>query len=278
MAITNYDGIVRVLANGVRVRWDVANIANTVAGQTHSLWRGTGQPGQAATPTTAAVCDKTLTGAIQFPNRTSPTLNYLPILEAFGSTAGSSLLIYDRLMQMGGLSGTVTTAQTVNLDLDANLATSNLTERIGDSDYSDVEWFAEWYTDTGSTAANLTVNVTYNDGTSSNLTPVSLAATRRASFMQPLNYLIPSADAGKRIRDINTATLSVSTGTAGNFGFTAARYRAGLNLPLANTLYTQDFAQLGLPVIYNDSCLFAAVIVGTTSTGLVRATGKIGYE
>lgn len=276
MTIQTGDAFINALANNSsRLIIDKASIANAAAGQFHSLWRATGQPGQGAIPTSAAVCDNTLTGSLQFTQQTSPATSYLALLEGLCANTGTTLEIHDRLMHMGGLSGTVTTAQTVNLDVDANLATANLSARKGDSNYSDIQFWLEWYTDTGSTAVTATVNVTFNDGSSANLSGISLAATRRASFMQPLNGFIQAADSGKYIRDVNTVQLSATTGTAGSFGVTATRYRAAMYLPLANARFTQEFASLGLPEIPNSSCLFPIQIAGTTSTGIVRATGKI---
>lgn len=278
MTISTRDQLIDALANNSsRIIFDKANIASQTANSFCSFWRGTGQPGQGAIPTTAAVCNDSLLGCIQFAQQTSPATSYLTILEGVSSNASMTLEIHDRLMHMGGLSGTVTTAQTVNLDLDANLATDDLDARKGDANYSDVQWWLEWYTATGSTVVNATVNVTYNDGTSGNLTAQSLAATRPASHMIPLNGLIPAADSGKYIRDVNTVTLSATTGTAGNFGVTATRYRGALFLPLANARWTADWAGLGIPQIGNNSCLFAVMLTSTTSTGTLRATGKITH-
>jgi hypothetical protein len=278
MAITTRDHLIDAMANNSsRLIFDKASISNAGAGQFHSLWRATGQPGQAAIPTTAATCDNTLLGSIQFTQQTAPATSYLSIFEALCSNAGSTLEIHDRLMQMGGLNGTLTTAQTVNLDLNASLASDNLDARKGDANFSDVQWWMEWYTDTGATASNATINVTYNDGTSGDLTVQAVGGTVRASRMIPLNGLIPAAASGKYIRDINTVTLSASTATAGNFGFTATRYRAALYQPLGNVRWSADWAALGLPEIANESCLFAVQVAGTTTTGTVRATGKISH-
>lgn len=276
MAIASRDELINSMANNTsRIIIDKASIANAAAAQFHSLWRATGQPGQGAIPAAAATCNNTLLGAIQFTQQTSPATSYLGILEGLCANAGTTLEIHDRLMHMGGLSGIVTTAQTVNLDLNANLANVNLDARKGDANFSDVQWWLEWYTDTGATAATVTVTVTYNDGTSGALTGFALAATRRASYMVPLNGLIPAAAAGKYIRDVDSLQLSVSTGTAGSFGVTATRYRAALFKPLANARFTADWAGLGLPEIANSACLFAIQLASTTSTGIVRATGKI---
>ena len=171
MTITTRDQLIDAMANNSsRIIFDKASIASQTANSFCSFWRGTGQPGQGAIPTTAAVCNDSLLGCIQFAQQTSPATSYLTILEGTSSNASMTMEIHDRLMHMGGLSGTVTTAQTVNLDLDANLATDDLADRIGDSNYSDVQWWLEWYTATGATNTSVTVNVTYNDGTSGNLT------------------------------------------------------------------------------------------------------------
>lgn len=278
MTITTRDQLIDAMANNSsRIVFDKASIASQTANSFCSLWRATGQPGQGAIPTTAAVCNDSLLGSLQFAQQTAPATSYLTILEAVTSNASMTLEIHDRLMHMGGLSGTVATAQTVNLDLDANLATDDLDARKGDANYSDVQWWLEWYTATGSSVVNATVNVTYNDGTSGNLTAQSLAATRPASHMIPLNRLIPAADSGKYIRDVNTVTLSATTGTAGNFGVTATRYRAANFLALANARWSSDWAALGLPEITNNSCLFAIMLTSTTSTGTLMATGKISH-
>lgn len=275
MTITTVDGLVSAMGNNSsRIVIDKASIANTAVAQFHSLWRATGQPGQGAIPAAAAVPDHTTVGALGFTQQTSPNTSYLGILEGLCANGGVTLEIHDRLAHMGGLNGTLTTAQTVDLDLNA-LTANNVVARRGDANYSDVTWWMEWYTDTGGTAVTATVNVTYNDGTSGNLTAISLAATRRASQMIPLNGFIPAADSGKFIRDINTVTLSATTGAAGNFGFTATRYRAALYKPVANARFTADWAGLGLPEIANSSCLMLIQLANATTTGIVRATGKI---
>ena len=276
MAITTRDQLINAMCNNSsRIVIDKASISNAAAGQFHSLWRATGQPGQAAIPSTAAICTNATTGALGFTQQTLPATSYLAIMEGLCSNNASTLEVHDRLMHMGGMNGTLATAQTANLDVYANLASNNLTARVGASDFSDVTWWLEWYSDTGGTAVTATVNVTYNDATDGNLTAISLAATRRASFMQPLNGFIPAAAAGKFIRDVNTVTLSATTGTAGSFGVTATRYRAALYKPVANARFTADWASLGIPSIPNESCLALIQVAGTTSTGTVRATGKI---
>ena len=275
--ITNRDQLIDALANNSsRIVIDKASIASTAAGQYHSLWRATGQPGQGAIPTAAANCNQSTTGCLTFSQQTAPANSYLAYLEATSSNSAMTLEVHDRLMHMGGLNGTLTTAQTVGLDFNGVTA-DNMAERIGDANYSDIQWWLEWYTDTGATVVTATVAVTYSDGTTGNLTGVSLATTRRASFMQPLNGLIPAGVAGKFIRSVNTVTLSATTGTAGNFGVTATRLRGTLFIPIANAKYSADWASLPISTIPNSACPFIAVLASTTATGMLRGGGKIAH-
>ena len=275
--ITNRDQLIDALANNSsRIVIDKASIANAAAGQYHSLWRATGQPGQGAIPTAAANCNQSTVGGMKFSQQTAPAKSYLAYLEATSSNSAMTMEVHDRLMHMGGLNGTLTTAQTVGIDFNGVTA-DNMAERIGDADYSDIQWWLEWYTDTGATVTTATVAVTYSDGTTGNLTGVSLAATRRASFMQSLNGLIPAAAAGKFIRAVNTVTLSNTTGAAGNFGVTATRLRGTLFMPIANAKFSADWASLPINTIPNSACPFIAVLASTTNTGALRGGGKIAH-
>ena len=274
--IENVDNLVKALGNNSsRIVLDKASIASQTANSYCSLWRATGQPGQGAIPSTVAVCNNTTVGVIGFNQQTSPSTSYGAYLEVATGNAAMTLELHDRLAHMGGLNGTLATAQTVNLDLSTLLSTDNISTRIGDSNYSDVQWWLEWYSATGSTAVTATIAVTYNDGTTGNLTGVSLAANRPASHMISLNSYIPSAQSGKFIRGIVSVTLSATTGTAGSFGITATRLRMTLSAPIANMKFVADWAQLGLPEIYNRSAIFPIVLTPTTSSGTVRGGGKI---
>lgn len=280
MTITTGDELVSALGNNsTRLLWDKASLSNAAAGQTHSLWRATGQPAQGAIPGAAAVCSSALLGSFAFNNQTAPATSYLAWATANCSNANVAIEIHDRLMHMGGLNGTLATLQTVNLDLNANLGTSNLDARKGNANFSDVSWWLEWYTDTGGTAVTATVAVTYNDGTSGNLGAISLAATTRASRMIQLNSFVPAGATPKYIRDVDSVTLSATTGAAGSFGVTATRQRATLTLPLASLppIPPMDWASLGLPEVYNDSCLMLLQVAGTTNTGTVRGQAKLAH-
>ena len=279
MTIANADQLINSMGNNSsRIIIDKANLTNWAVGNYYSLWRATGQPGQGAVPGLAAVCSNSLVGSLQFTQQTAPATSYLGIFEAVQPNASVTLELHDRLAHNGGLSGTVTTAQAVDIDLDLVLGTSNLDARKGDANYSDVQWWLEWYADTGATSVTATVNVTYNDNTTANLTGQVLGVTVRATRMFPLNSLIPTADSGKYIMRVNTVQLSATTGAAGTpngFGVTATRYRAAVFMPVSNARFTANWADLGLPEIHNSSCLFGIVIANAVTSGVIKGTGKI---
>ena len=135
MTITNPAQMLNALANNSsRVVWDKASLSNAAAGQLFSLWRATGVPGQGAIPTTAAVCTSALVGSIGFANQTAPVTSYYGWQAVATGNATSSVEIHDRLAHMGGLNGTLNTAQGA-LTLTGLSAT-----RLGDTNYSDVQW------------------------------------------------------------------------------------------------------------------------------------------
>jgi hypothetical protein len=276
MAITNQDQLFDALANNAsRFIVDKSSLANAVAGGLFSLWRTTGQPAQGAIPTTAAIPTSATTGAIGFANQTPPVASYLTWAQLVSSNSAMSVEIHDRVAHMGGLLLNVTTSQPVT---GMDLSTLGLVAaRRGDANYSDVQWWLEVYTDGGATASNATINVTYDDATTGNLTVVAVGGTLRAGRLLPLTPLIPVAQQGKFIRGINSVILSANTTVAGNFGFTATRHRTVLPLPLANLAGVLAWNTGGSPEIANDSCLQFIVQTSTTTTGTLRGTGKIAH-
>lgn len=278
MTISTRDQFIDALANNSsRVVIDKASLANAAAGQFFSLWQSAGVPGAGATPTTAAIPTNATTGAVGFTQQSgnraddgTPLTSYLGWLRALTSNANQSIEVHDRVAHMGGLSGTVTTAQSASIDV---LTLGLSAERRGDANYSDLQWWLEVYTALGATGVNATVNVTYDDASTGNLAAIALGATPRAGRMYPL----VSAVAGRFIRGVNSVTLSATTGTAGNFGITATRPRTGIDVDVANKGQAFDWAQLGLPEIVNGSCLQFICPCSTTSTGTVRGSGKIAH-
>lgn len=270
MTINTRDQLIDALANNSsRVVIDKSSLGSTVAGQIFSLWPTTGTPAAGSAPSTAVVPTSATTGALGFANQTAPATSYLAWLALLNGNTQATIEIHDRLAHMGGLSGTVTTAQGA-LSL---VTTDPGADRRGDANYSDVQWWLEIHTALGATGVNATVNVTYDDNSTGNLNAIALGGTPRQGRMYPLQ----SAVAGRFIKAVNSVTLSATTGTAGNFGITATRQRTVMGTFVANKVETADWAQLGLPEIPNDSCLFMVMYCTTTSTGVIRGQGKIAH-
>jgi hypothetical protein len=251
---------------GKRLPFNKASIATQIAGSNAHLWASAGFPTAGTTPAAAAVCNDATVGALPLLARAGAQERIISALELFADTAGLCHYIEDRLMHMGGLVGNVATAQTVDIDLNANLGVSNLTERIGATDYSEVEWFLDWYTATGATIATPTINVTYHDSTTGNVNiwvngatalPASVAAGRRYKIL-PTN--------GKFIRRVNTVTLSVSTGTAGNFGVTAVRCKCLIVPVLANRVEEKGWDGTRAAKVPDNACITFSQLCITTST------------
>ena len=276
MAITTRDQLIDAMANGAsRIVLDKANLANQVAGRMCSLWTVTGQPAAGANPTAAALCTNATTGAVQFAQQTDPVTSYIGQIAVNGSNSAMSWEIHDRLAAMGGLVLNSTALQPASgtlIELDT-LAPS--ADRIGDPSYGDVQVWLEVYADGGATASNATINVTFDDDTSGNLSTQAVGGTIRRGHMFSIDALRTGAQQGKNIKRVNTVQLSASTGTAGNFGFTFTRPRAYVPTNIANKSEIYDWAQLGLPGVPNGSCLFFTVIPSTTSSGTLRGGGKI---
>lgn len=273
MTITTRDQLINALANNSsRIVLDKANLANQVAGRMCSMWTATGQPAAGANPTTAAACTNALTGAVQFAQQTAPAESYLGYMAVLASNSAMSWEIHDRLAHRGGLVLNVTTSQAVDLDLDL-LGIS--ADRIGDSNYGDVQTWLEVYSDGGATVSNATINVTFDDNTDANLSTQAVGSTIRRGHCFSVDALRTAVQQGKNIKRVNTVQLSASTGTAGNFGFTFTRPRAYAPTFLANKSEIFDWAQLGLPIVPNGSCLVFMVVPSTTSSGTLRGGGKI---
>lgn len=276
MTIANFDQLVDALANNSsRIVLDKANLANQTAGRYCAMWRATGQPAQGAIPTTAALCTTATLGGIQFTQQTAPATSYIGLIDLISSNNGQTVEIHDRLAHMGGLVLNVTTLQPPSgalLDLEALAVPA---ARLGEANYNDVQTWLEVYADGGATAANATINVTFDDNTSANLNTLAVGGTIRAGNRFSVDALRTTAQQGKNIKRINSVQLSASTGTAGNFGFTFTRPRCYIPTELALKSSKLAWALTGLPSVPNDSCLEFMVLPSTTSSGTLRGGGKI---
>lgn len=243
----------------------VSGVAATapIAGRLQSMWTYDGYPAGGAVPTTAAIPDRTTTGALTF---TAPGGSREKFLISAGvvPSATGVFLLYDRLFHIGGLSGTSTSAQTVQ----GSPASPALTRNTGG--VGNIAW-AEIYTIIGTTGTTLTMNYVDQDNNSASST-INIGATNFREVTRAQRIPLAAGDSG--IRSVTSVQLTATTGTAGNFGITIAQPLAWIPVGAAGVGGWRDYTTglPGIPAIHTDACLALAYIVtGTTAPELWAA-------
>lgn len=267
MTITSINDVAVGLSNTTRqtMQWNKASIASQVANTYTSLWRATGVPVQANIPSAIEICYKGTLGAWNF---VSPTATlYIGGAKMVSANSGTGVEVHDRLVQMGGLSGVVTTTQTVGLVVTST--TNNLPARLGASDKSELQWWLECYSATGATAVNFTVGLTYTDASTTTFV-IAPGANMAAGRVFPI---FPTA--GKQIQSIDSVTLSATTGTAGNFGFTVTRELTTLETTNAFYMRKYTWAETEIPIVLDNTCLMIMTMNPTTSSGTLIGNLRI---
>jgi hypothetical protein len=237
--------------------------ATMTVGQYASSWRANGTPTLGAIPGAYAVPTTLTTGALvdfEAPGGSKGT--YVAEMRILPGTAGTGIELHDRLAHMGGLSGTSVALQTVAVDV--NVATSNMVARRGASNFSQVQWWLEWYTTTGATPQNASIGVTYDNGTTDTIV-VAIPASQAQARLLPI---LPNT-AGRYIRTVDDLTLAGSTGTAGSFGVTATRQLTGLMAPNVYEAPKRDWSYLGFPRVEDEACLQFLYTAVSANTGNV---------
>jgi hypothetical protein len=234
-----------------------------VAGRLTDLWMYDGQPGAAtATPTSAVTVNNATAGSWLQTTPTAGTDLYLVSIAACAHVAGS-LILYDRLVQHGGLSATTTGAQTTNLPTPA---LTRFTSGVG------VEAWATIYTQIGATGTTITASYT-NTVPSSGQTTVATTfgntGFREAQRVLPL----PLHTGDKGVTVVASMTIAASTLTAGNFGVTLVRPLAVIPIPLGGSArlwsgVMTSGGPLDLGTV-SDACLSLAWCPNTTTAPVV---------
>lgn len=223
----------------------IAGVAATVPilGRMASLWRYDGSPSGGATPTTVVAPTNATQGALPFVSAGGSRESWMT--QAFlTSNAIGTFILYDRLLQIGGLSGTVTTAQTVGGTLTRNTS--------GEGNFA----FLEINTQVGTTAVNATMTYTDNSGNTGNVsTAVQVGGTGFREATRAIMLTLASGDTG--IRAIDSITLSATTGTAGDIGVVVGRPLAYLSIGQTGAAGWRDFVTglPSIPKIEANSCL-----------------------
>ncbi len=231
----------------------------------NSEWISTGLPVAATAPgTTAATCDRTTTGALGQGNKAGAEQR--AILRRYGegtsgTAVGGMFMLVDRLAQVGGLSGTTITAQTVSTP-----ALTRFTSGAG------VWAAAEIYTAVGATGTTITASYTNTTPTAGQLTqPVIFGGAGFSNARRLLPLSLAAGDVG--ITAVSTCTVLATTGTVGNFGITLFKtlgiWPTNATWPFSNTMNPMG-NMLPMSAIPDNACLqllhFGAGQVGSTLT------------
>lgn len=222
-----------------------------IATGTHwnSEWIQGGDPVAAATPSTAAIPDRTTVGSLGQLNKGGTEQRGW--LRRFGQGGGGTgvqgaFLIVDRIAHIGGLSGALNTAQTVSFP-----SLTRFTSGVG-------VWAAiEIYTAIGASATTATISYSNTVPTSGRTSPA--IAVGAASFNNPRTVFpfgYASGDVG--VTQVASVTLAASTGTAGSFGITL--FKTLGFLPFNNTIAyphrgTPTDLPGPMPAIPDNACL-----------------------
>lgn len=233
-----------------------------------SLWKVAGQPAAGSNPPAFNAGSgysptKDTAGALNFGNPTAPAITVLSLMDFQLATAGL-LELYDRLWACSGFLTNTASAQ--NVTTPGNLPT-------GRDPYNgaDVIPFVEVYTAPGATGATWTM--TGVDALGNTGRTWVYAHPANAETVGQMCQLLPGGASPAAVlgcRQVTSFTCSVSSGTAGDVGITLLRRLGNVIARAANDQGFKDYAQLGLPQVYDDSCIAGRVLCSTTSTGLIN--------
>lgn len=214
-----------------------------------SAWRFDGLPNAGAVAGAVAACDKTTTGALQFTNSAGSAQKRLvqAVAHSYGADV-TSCFVMDRLLACGGLSGIVTSAQTVGGTI------GRYTGGDGNQIWIEIQ------TALGFGATTITASYTNQAGTAGRTTQAhSIGSTPRDPH-NAFQLALQSGDTG--VRSVQSVTLAATTSTAGDF---ACVIYHPITLLVGRGMSQGPFGQLGgLPEIVDDACLTFIVFEGAS--------------
>lgn len=240
-------------------RVDAAAAATPVAGRWSSLWRYNGHPGGAsAAPGAVAIPDNTTEGGLKQADPGGGREKFSVGLAASGLNGGS-LVLYDRLLHISGLSGTTTTAQTVQ----GGTAGSRTPPLTRYTDGLGNEIWIEIYTAIG--ASSTTATVDYDDQTNTQTTSPAFPIGNTGFNEAQRIIKVPLAAGDYAVRGVVNVDLVATTSTAGNFGVTIAHPLAFINIPGPGIPGKVDWVSGNIGEIQTDACLGLAWFAATAA-------------
>lgn len=239
-----------------------------------SYWLVNGAPGgAAAAPGAVAVPVRTTSGGLKQPLLADGKQRWLVSASLCVTSLGAVLNVYDRLLHISGLSGTVATPQVVGGALTRYTGSASVGNAI----------FAEIYTAVGATPTTIVADYTDQDGNAAVTKAVAFGGSPNLEAFSMIE--LPLADGDTGVRAVASVTLAGSTGTAGDFGITVAHSIAKIAGPPTGTTANQGgegvvrnfMAEPPGPVeVQADACL--AMMMQTSGTVIPEFAVILSFE
>jgi hypothetical protein len=233
------------------------------AGRMVDMWPSSPLPGVAPT-TGVAPTNATAGSLLQQDGGTEQTF----MMGGELGFANGTAILCDRLSHQGGLSGTVTT-----VDVTTNLPTAALTRYTTGAD---VHLGITVYGLIGGTGTTITCKYTNQAGTGGQVTPLRVIGG--SGFREVQRFLpIPLASGDTGIRSVESSTLTATTGTAGNFGYTLYKPLVAFSVDRQNSNVFFNILDGGMsggmPEIMDGACLFW--LMTAAASGAVSVNGSL---
>lgn len=207
-----------------------------------SLWTFDGQPSGGSAPGSVAAPNNDTIGGLRQTDPGGGRQKWMTSFQNWLSSGQGSVLLYDRLLHVSGLSGTLTTAQPVG---------GGITRYTGSESWNNEIWY-EIYSPIGSTATTITASYTDQDGNLATSVATTIGGTNHSGQTRAEPLKLAAGDTG--VRGVASVTLAASTGTAGDFGITILRPIAELNFLQVGGGGLISYLEL-VPEIKTDACL-----------------------
>jgi hypothetical protein len=211
--------------------------------------------GFAAPGTSGQVYTRATVGALPLRNSASGH-HHIIGASLMGASSGAArlgtLFLADKLWGCGGFSGVST-------------ALNSITTSIGRGDTTGwgIQVYAEIFAALGTTAANITVTYTNQDGVTGRTGTIRFPGTTAPAVNTIYPMELQSGDTG--VRAVASFQLSGTTGTAGSYGIIMVRELMMVNVTGIQPNPVRGFIQTAAPRVDNDACLFFYSMFDSTS-------------
>jgi len=203
-----------------------------VAGRMVSLWQyNKSRGGSGAAPSTARALTRTTQGAFAQNAPGASATKWLKGGYAICNAPGS-VMLYDRLVDSGGLSGTTTTAQTTNLP---TATLTRHTDGLGNF------IFVEVSTLIGTTATTATIGYKDTNGDSRTTPAFSIGGTGLREAQRFIRVPLADAYANLGVTEIENIDLVASTTTVGDIAVGIGHELCALPCIGAGGCFPEDF-------------------------------------